>query len=137
MDNAERWSALIDALNRGDIETFVGYAHPQLAYWTLPEEPDSLVGGDIEAFKGMVATWVATFDDFRCETESATEIDRDRTIALTTLKGRGSTSGIEVNDPYVFLVTWRDGQFVEVHEYRTEAEALQAARAPSYPKSSR
>jgi hypothetical protein len=99
MGNTELWGAVIDALNRGDTETFVGYAHPELAYWTLPEEPDALVGGDIEAFKGMVATWVATFDEFRCETEPATEIDDDRTIAVTTLKGRGSTSGIEVNDP--------------------------------------
>jgi hypothetical protein len=34
----------------------------------------------------------------------------------------------------VFLVTWRDGRFVEVHEYRTEAEALRAARTAAEAK---
>lgn len=43
----------------------------------------------------------------------------------TSSRGRGS--GVEVDEPYVFLVALRNDEVLEVHEYRTKEEALEAA----------
>lgn len=34
---------------------------------------------------------------------------------------------MEVDEPYVFLVALRNDEVLEVHEYRTKEEALEAA----------
>jgi ketosteroid isomerase-like protein len=47
-------------------------------------------------------------------------------IASTILHGRGSASGADVSDPYVFVYKIRDGLVVEGWEYRTKQEALDA-----------
>jgi ketosteroid isomerase-like protein len=52
----------------------------------------------------------------------------EQTISVAVIRGRGSTSGVEVAEPYVFLRTWRDGKTVEVREYRTKQEALNASQ---------
>ena len=48
-------------------------------------------------------------------------------IASTVMHGRGSASGVDVTDAYVFVYRLRDGLIVEGWEYRTRREALKAA----------
>jgi ketosteroid isomerase-like protein len=48
-------------------------------------------------------------------------------IASTVLRARGSASGADVSDEYVFVYKLRDGLIVEGWEYRTKEEALEAA----------
>jgi hypothetical protein len=33
---------------------------------------------------------------------------------------------VEVREPYTWVGRWRDGKLVEIREYRTKAEALEA-----------
>jgi ketosteroid isomerase-like protein len=66
------------------------------------------------------------FEEFRCDIEETIDVG-DRTISVTALRGRGREGGVEVDEPYVFLVAWRNDKVLEVHEYRTKEEALEAA----------
>ena len=113
-------------MNAGDLEGLYAHFDPDLLYDSRADEPDAIVGGGLGEFREMVETWTEMFEEFRCEIEENI-VAGDRTIHVTLLLGRGTGSGIEVNEPYVFLITWRDGKVLEVHEYRTKEEALEVA----------
>jgi ketosteroid isomerase-like protein len=73
-----------------------------------------------------VTSWLEVLEDFRADLDEVIDAG-DQTISVAVVRGRGSASGVEVAEPYVFLRTWRDGKTVEVREYRTKQEALNAA----------
>jgi hypothetical protein len=51
----------------------------------------------------------------------------DQVVVVTDLLGRGRATGADVAGAYVFPWTIRDGRVVEVREYETKEEALEAA----------
>jgi ketosteroid isomerase-like protein len=120
------WDEAIGALNAGELERLYGYLDPEVTYYSREDEPDRLVGGGLDDFKAMVETWTDMFDSFRCDIERTDDLGH-RTISVTRLRGVGTGSGAQADEPYVFLVTWRNGKMLEVHEYRTKDEALDAA----------
>ncbi len=67
-----------------------------------------------------------TFDDLSFEVHEVVDLG-DQVIAVTDLCGQGRESGAVVRGKYVQLFTIRDGRVVEVAEYATEEEALEAA----------
>jgi ketosteroid isomerase-like protein len=80
----------------------------------------------VEAFRSFFETsWLELLSDVRADLDEVIDAG-DQTISVAVVRGRGST-GVEVAEPYVFLRAWRDGKTVEVREYRTEQEALEAA----------
>ncbi len=124
-ENVEIFGQLIEALNAGDLEGLYSHFDPDLVYYSRADEPDALVGGGLEDFKEMIVTWKGMFEEFRCDIEEIVDLG-EHTISVTALRGRGRDSGAEVDEPYVFVVTWRNDRALEVHEYRTKEEALEA-----------
>jgi ketosteroid isomerase-like protein len=125
-EHVKIFGQLIEALNAADLEGLYAHFDPDLVYYSRADEPDAIVGGGLEDFKEMIVTWTSMFEEFRCDIEEIVDAG-DRTISVTALRGRGRESGVEVDEPYVFLVTWRKDKALEVHEYRTKEEALEAA----------
>lgn len=110
---AETWQALLENYD------------PGFVYHPRADEPDASVKANREAFAELVRGWLETFPQITFDVHELFEAG-GHVIAVTTLHGRGSASGLEVNDDYVFVYKVRDGLVVEGREYRTKDEALSA-----------
>ena len=126
--NAEIWAKALAALNAGDLEGLYSFFDPDVVYTSREDEPDRIVGAGFDDFKQMIEAWTSTFDDFVVDIEETFDVG-ERTISVTRLRGTGSSSGVEIDDAIVFLISWRARRFIEISEYRTKQEALHAAPA--------
>jgi ketosteroid isomerase-like protein len=124
--DVQTWDEVIGALNAGELDRLYDYFDPEMTYTSREDEPDRIVDAGLGDFKAMVEGWTHMFDSFRIDIEQTDDLG-DRTISVTRSRGVGAGSGVQVDEPYVFLVTWRNGKVLEVHEYRTKHEALDAA----------
>lgn len=103
--------------------------HQDLVYHPRVDEPDPSAHIGRDAFERLFRGFVESFSEV--STEILELIDAgDHVIASTVvhavLHGRGSTSGADVSDAYVFVYKLRDGLIVEGWEYRTRQEALES-----------
>ena len=98
---------------------------PAIEWHTRADLPDSGVHRGHEALAALAAEWVGSFEDLRFEIEDV--IDRDDYVVLPiVLRGRirGSDEEVAMRETHVCKI--RDGLLVEVREYQTLEEALEA-----------
>jgi ketosteroid isomerase-like protein len=123
-ENVEVVRAAFEAWNaeEPDFSAF----HPDLVYHPRADEPDPTAHVGRDAYEQLVRGFLESFSELTLEVFELID-GGDRVIASTVLHGRGSASGADVNDVYVFVYRLRDGLIVEGSEYRTKAKALEAA----------
>jgi ketosteroid isomerase-like protein len=130
-ENVELARRAADALSAGDFDRYFEYFDRDVVYYTRTDEPDAGVYHGLEEFRNFFETsWLEMLTDVRAQLDEIIDIG-DQTIAVAMVRGRGRSSGAEVAESYVFLRSWRDGKTVEVREYRTKQEAMDAARSRS------
>ena len=99
--------------------------HSELVYHPRADEPDPSPHIGREAFERLALGFLESFPYLEFEVEELIDAG-DLVIASTVMHGRGSASGADVTDAYVFVYRLRDGLIVEGWEYRTRQEALKA-----------
>jgi ketosteroid isomerase-like protein len=114
-----------EALNAGEPD-FAVY-HPALVYHPRADEPDPSPHVGREAFERLALGFMESFRNLEFEVQELIDAG-DLVIASTVMRGRGSASGVDVTDEYVFVYKLRDGLVVEAWEYRTRQEALDSIR---------
>jgi ketosteroid isomerase-like protein len=124
-ENMEVVRAGFEAWNAGGEPDFSIY-HPALVYHPRADEPDPSPHIGREAFERLALGFVEALSTVKFDVEELIDAG-DLVIASTVLHGRGSASGADVTDAYVFVYRLRDGLIVEGWEYRTRQEALKAA----------
>ena len=82
-----------------------------------------------EGFRGFVASWIESFDDFRIEPELLVQVG-EQVVVIAHQRGRGHGSGIELEQQVVHVWTVRDGKAVRWWGPRTRDEALDALGDP-------
>ena len=125
-ENVELARRAFDAYNRRDFPAFFALCDPELTYRNREDEPDVRLYQGLEDYKRYVESWLETFGDLQLEPQDFIDLG-DEVIAVAELRGRGGSSGPEVQGSYVFLLRFRDGLIVEGREYATSEEALVAA----------
>ena len=126
LENVELGRQVFDAYNRRDFPAFFALFHPELTYRNREDEPDVRLYQGLEDFKRYVESWLETFGDLQLEPQDFIDLG-DEVIAVAELRGRGGTTGPEVQGSYVFLIRVRDGLIVRGREYATREEAIEAA----------
>ena len=124
-ENVEIVQAAFEAWNATGEPDFSIY-HPALVYHPRADEPDPSPHIGREAFERLALGFLESFSNLEFGVEELIDTG-DLVIASTVMHGRGSASGVDVTDAYVFVYRLRDGLIVECWEYRTRQEALQAA----------
>ena len=104
-------------------ETFLANLHPDLIYHPRTDEPDPSPRVGRYAYERLIYGFVEALTEITFDILELIDAG-DLVIASTVLHGRGSASGAEVNEPYVFVYKLRDGLIVEGWEYRTKQDAL-------------
>jgi ketosteroid isomerase-like protein len=96
--------------------------------WHPPaDEPDNGVRRGADAVVAYVHDWARSFANYQCELQELSE-SGDCVVASVCLKGNIGDSSAELTLPLTQVWRFSDAKVVEVREYRTTAEALEALR---------
>jgi ketosteroid isomerase-like protein len=110
---------------RDSFEAVLPLYDPELVYHPRADEPDPNPHHGRDAYERLIRGFLDAFSEITFEIREVVEAG-DLAVASTVLHGRGSSSGAEVADAYVFVYRVRDGLVVEGWEYRTLEEAFEA-----------
>jgi ketosteroid isomerase-like protein len=131
--DAERVRRIFETFSAEKLEELLQDYAPGFVYHPRSDEPDASVKANRDEFEQLARGWLEAFPQITFDVHELTEVG-DCVIAVTTLHGRGSASGLEVHDDYVFVYRMRDGLALEGWEYKTKAEALAAIADHSTPR---
>ena len=122
--NAEALRATFEAFARGD-DSALDIADPDIEWHTGADIPDSGVHRGREAVAAFIAEWAESFARFYPEVEEI--VDRDEVVIVRlVLRGTMKDADAEIELPRTQVWRSRDGKAVEVREYPTFEEALEA-----------
>ena len=117
---AARVYAAVNARDRGAIKAL--------------SAPDIVVGTTVEAYRGPEALlgWLDegddAFDDFSVELLEVEELAGHVVVSMRQ-RGRGKTSGAEVDHRFTHVWTLRDGRAIRLQSFANRDDAIQYARA--------
>jgi ketosteroid isomerase-like protein len=99
--------------------------------WADPEIEFAIVGvPDPGRWRGLGAMadgwreWLAAWDDYRADVCEYRKVDDRRVLVLGNIRGRGKTSGADVQTEFANLVEIRDGAVVALTLYPNRQRAL-------------
>ena len=117
VDNFRRGS---EAWNRNDFDAWIDQFDPEVEWFTLVEVYRGHAGARKawESLKGTMQI-KARFDDIRDLGESV--------LALGEMEGTGQTTRLNFNGELAELVTYRGGKIINTRDFRSHADALEAA----------
>jgi ketosteroid isomerase-like protein len=119
-ENVESFKRLVEAWNRDDFDAWIEQFDPEVEWSTLVEVYRGHAGAR-EAWESLKGTMQirARFDDIRDLGESV--------LALGEMEGTGQTTRLDFNGELAELVTYCGGKIVNTRDFRSHAEALEAA----------
>jgi ketosteroid isomerase-like protein len=123
--NVEKIRAAYEPFNRTH-EPDRDLLHPAIEWHTARDLPDSGTHRGHDGVARLFSEWAGSFEDFRADLEEVIEAG-SYVVAVVRLRGRLRGSGDEVALPEMHVWKMVNGKAVEVREYRTMAEALEAA----------
>jgi ketosteroid isomerase-like protein len=91
-----------------------------------PARPDLRGGRGREALGTLVGSWVESWDGWSEEIEEVHDLG-DHVMVSSTQRGRGKSSGIEINAQYAYLYEVRNGELSRMGMYYSADEAREAA----------
>jgi hypothetical protein len=123
--NLELARCAYDALNRRDLDTFIGLMHPEIQV----ESRLVVMEGGYRGLDGVRRWWddfLGAFPDYMVEIEELRDLGE---VTLSYSRGRGRSAGRDA--PFVDAlwqpIRWVDGKIIWWRVCSTEAEALEAA----------
>ena len=122
-ENVEQLKRGVDAWNRDDFDVWIEHFDPDVEWFALMEMFRGHAGAREawESFKGDMSLAIR-FDEFRDLGESV--------LALGRMDGTGHTTGLSVGREFATLFTYRDAKIVEVRDFGSHAEGIEAAGLP-------
>jgi ketosteroid isomerase-like protein len=132
-ENVELVLSLHAAVTRGDLDGVLALAHPKVEYRSAIQQA---MEGEGSVFRGLagIRRWFVELQDLYEYLESEVlEVHEfgERVVIVFVVRGRGAGSGITLEQPLAQLVTLQQGQIIEVRDYFTREEALEAASRPA------
>jgi ketosteroid isomerase-like protein len=100
--------------------------------WDVSQAPARHLLGEPYVFRGhdglknFFQTWYEAWAEVKPDLEELRDLG-DQVIAIETTRGRGRTSGLDVELPHASVWTVRKGKITRVQWFATREEALEAA----------
>jgi ketosteroid isomerase-like protein len=122
--NVEIVRAAFEAWMRGDLDAMLANADPDVEWYVLPDAPDPGPHRGRDVVLERMAVWR---DMLALRGEVFEYIDAgDCVVMPVRMRGRPPGSDADVVLDEVYVSRFLDGKIVELREYRTKAEALEA-----------
>lgn len=119
---------MYEAFHASDFDGALAYFDPAVVF-DASVRVDGGIGHGREELFAMVAQWVGSWEEWREEIDEMRDLG-SKVCVVTTQRGRGKGSGIELQDRYVVLYEIGGDKISSMTLYKTTAEALEAAGAP-------
>ena len=121
------------AVTRGDLDGVLSLADPKVEYHSAIQQA---MEGEGSVFRGLdgIRRWFGELQDLYEYIESDVLEAHDfgeRVAIVFVVRGRGAGSGITLEQPLAQVVTVRQGKIIEVRDYFSREEALEAASSPA------
>jgi ketosteroid isomerase-like protein len=68
--------------------------------------------------------WLSAWDHYNAEPDEYRELDRERVLVFGRMRGRGKTSGVNVETEFANLLSLRDGKVMRLCLYSNCERAL-------------
>ena len=117
--------AMYEAFNRGDADKALSYLDPQVVF-DASHRVDGRVGHSREEVPGILAEWLGTWEEWREEVEETRDVG-NHVLVISTQRGRGKGSGIEMENRFAMLYEIQDGKIARWTIYDDLPKALTAA----------
>ncbi len=127
MADLDQFSRGLEALNKGDVETFLEGMHPEIEF--IPRRAP--VQGAYQGHDGVrefFADNAENLDVFEVRIDELHEVE-DQVVAIGSVRIKGKGSGAEVTVPTATVIAFRDGKIIRFEELGDRARALRAAGA--------
>jgi ketosteroid isomerase-like protein len=124
-ENVEIVRRMYEAFHAGDIGGALAFFDPGVIF-DASIRVDGGVGHGREELAAMAADWVGGWERWRETIEDMHDFG-DQVCVVTTQRGRGKGSGIELEDRYVTLYEIEGDRINKLTLYKTTADALAAA----------
>ena len=125
--NVELAYRAADAFNRRDLDAFLAFVDPDVEFRPLDVELEG--GGPYRGHEGLRA-WLEdqfrVFPDFSGEVEEIRDLG-EITLARVRVRAHGMKSDAFTEAISWQVTRWREGKGISFRDFRTEAEALEAA----------
>ena len=106
-------------------ERLAEYYDPEIEWVPLPQSP--LATGTYRGYDGVRRFWtefLSIWDEFSIEPGEFTDADPQ---VAATMRMRGRAAGLEIDELWSSLMTFRDGRIERVQAFRTPDGAREAA----------
>jgi ketosteroid isomerase-like protein len=120
--------AIVDALNRGDVDGMLARMDPDFEWRPLEASVVARVHRGHEEVRHYVDDWIGTLEGLRIEVVDPVEIG-DRVVASVRASGRGRGSGVQLDTSFCQVWTVREGTAVSMEEHATREQGEAAARS--------
>jgi ketosteroid isomerase-like protein len=128
-ENVEQQYRGADAFSRHDLDAFLAICDPDVE---LVSRHLQLEGsGHLRGHAAVRRWWellLAVYPDFTSEIDEVQDLG-DVTVARQHFRGKGATSGVQMEQRQWIVTKWRRNKVVWTRSCPTEAEALEVARA--------
>ncbi len=125
-ENVEIVRKLIDAVNRRDMDAWLGFLSPEVVWESLP-----LPGfKDVYCGRAEAREWIEQLlevFDFHLEIDEITALSDGSVLMVASVSGRGRGSGVPIERPSGEIVWLADGKITRRQVFWARAEALEAA----------
>jgi ketosteroid isomerase-like protein len=123
-ENVEVARAAFEAWSRGDLDAWLADADPEIEWFVLPDAPDPGPHRGRNVISERASLWR---EMLALRGEVLEYIDAGEYVIMPIrMRGRPPGSDADVVLDEVYVSKFRDGKVVELREYRTKAEALEA-----------
>ncbi|MGZ8665960.1 MAG: nuclear transport factor 2 family protein [Solirubrobacterales bacterium] len=116
----EKFKRGFEAWNRDDFDAWIDGLDPEIEWFAL-----------MEVFRGHTGARRA-WESFKEDMQLKIRFDEirdlgDSVLALGKITGTGRTTGLDVSGEIAQLVTFQGGKVIRFRDFRSHAEALEAA----------
>jgi len=126
-ENLEIPRRLIDAYNRGDVDSFIAELHPDVEWIPIMAALEGRVYRGHDAVRRWLDDIAAHWDYFEPCYEEYHDLG-DRVMIYGRWRARAHTSGVVLeNQPATWLYEFSDGKAVWMRTFTDRTEALEAA----------
>ena len=125
-ENVEIVRKLVDDWNRRNIDGFLDAFDPECEVVFRPDVPEPSPFRGQDALKGWIDGFLAAWEFHRAELVEVADAG-DEVFVTLLFVGRGTGSGIAMDDTEGHVFTIRAGKIVRWRGFRERAEALKAA----------
>jgi len=109
----------------GDVSSAIEHLDPAVVWEAIADAPDAGTYRGHAGVRRYMEDWLGDFDILSMDFEEVIDAG-DRLVIAQRARTRGKGSGIETELPYAVAYWFRSGTILEIKEFRTKDEALEA-----------